>query len=124
MIFIQIIQESQIKNIRYNLDVVGIKFCILCGKQVNSEKIICGICGGSSFLNGKFAERLGGYILLDKERLIKKYYNKLHRKKSSINMSSRRIIFYLLLGDGFINKSNDIEMREMEGLVYKCVRSN
>lgn len=90
-------------------------FCKKCGKQYENLEVngfSCPECGRSEFIKGEFASALGGYLKLDRDGLLKKYYETRHRKPSIIRMNNRRILISLLIKDGLMipgdKKTEDI----------------
>lgn len=120
MIQMQIVDIEEIERKKKEKDVMdikGVKFCIDCGNQVNEKVEKCEVCKGGDFIGGKFAWRLAGYLQLYEKRLLKKYYNKMIKKKSAVRMNDKRVMLYLMVKDGLVEAGN----KEMESVLYRCM---
>lgn len=106
----EVIQEMDLRKTRNTEKqelfqrIEGVSFCKGCGKQYREKELdnVCLECSSSSFIKGKFAETLAGYLKLDREGTLKKYYDTRYRKSSVIRMNNRRMILWLLTKDGYI----------------------
>ena len=100
----------------------NVSFCKKCGYQIVGDKIesinICPICMSDEFVTGQIASRLAGYLKLDKEGLIKKYYDKVTgRKFSSVKMNNKRIVFQLLVRDELV----EYDDKDMEKFIQRTM---
>lgn len=116
---IQIVESMEIRN-GYSgglepRKISGIVFCKNCGRQYFENEIknsICSVCNNTEFLSGEIAEVLAGYLKLDNEGNLKKYYKEKYGKNSVIKMNSKRIIIWMLIKQNYMI-SNDKEIEDI-----------
>lgn len=121
-----------VKNVRRGVvsifqRIPDIKFCKSCGYMVAKRDSIC-ICGNSGvggFLNGDIAETLGGYLLLNRNKLLKGYYLKKSKSDKYVTnksvMNNKRTVVWLLVHSDRLVMWNDTETIDV---IYKAFKND
>lgn len=125
----QIVESMVIRNTRLNearsqepKKIIGAVFCKSCGEEYNQvdfagKDMNCSMCNNFEFLTGELANTLSGYLKLDTNGNLKKYYKDKYGRNSVIKMNSKRIIMWMLIRDGYI-KADD---KKIEDVISKIM---
>ena len=128
----ELVEEFDIKNYRESNGlgrtllfhkIEGFVFCPDCGNQLEENKINgnCTTCGCKDLIRGDLASTIAGYLKLDKEGLLKRYYNSRRHNKSAVRMNNKRVIHNLLIRDGLISVDDKNAEEIIKRIMWKKV---
>lgn len=91
-------------------------YCKVCGKESIEESCFRCSCGSTDYITGELSYSLYKYLMLKRNGNLRQYYIERCNRDSIVKMNSKRIIYQLLIKDGFI-KANDGYIEEVIGRI-------